>query len=268
MAPITLKPKEEAVLDAIVRQRLKNIGDIFELDLQELQKELIRSGFAMKYTITRDRLLEIIMRLSDCHIVDMDWIVDMKFINNYRSVNIPDYKPNESVPDYYWANKTEWAYRTFQLNGRIGIEKANENDGGKFFARMAVEDIDNIKNNFKRIYKVQLLLNKDRLCLLLKINNENPIPLPPFKDGKTPYMVIKYAYDHPNKQITRGELRRAGINLGEKYLKSQVFSDNDTIKALSPLFIDIKRHEITFFKKPKMLNLNELNSLKVKLKII
>lgn len=264
----TLSPEEEAILDAIIQQRLSNYGDIFELSFSDLQNYLNNTGVSTKYLITPEKQLEIIQKLSRSRIIDMDWIVNAEFIENYRSISCPNYQPKELKEKLYWYNQTEWAYKSVQLDGRISIEKACATNKGKNFIRMTIDDIKKIETHYKRIHRVKLTLNKDRLCLCIKINNQSLQSLQPLKDGKTPFKILKYAFDNRNRTITRKELsKEANIDIGNRYLRTQVFKDNSTVQALIPKFLDITTDTITFNTKPVKLNLSELNTLKAGLNI-
>ncbi|MDO4889233.1 MAG: hypothetical protein Q4A25_00870 [Candidatus Saccharibacteria bacterium] len=93
-----LTPEESAVLDAIIEQRINSFGYIFKYDFKEAQEYLNRNGAAKKYLITAMRQMEIAIKLMIDQVIDADCLVNMDFVNNYRSVIDPNYIPNKSLP--------------------------------------------------------------------------------------------------------------------------------------------------------------------------
>lgn len=74
--------------------------------------------------------------------------------------------------------------------------------------------------------------------------------------------VLRYAYRHHDKMITRNTLQKADTNVENKYIKSQAFEKNKTVRILAPLILKIDKDSIMFPTKPVRITSNQLNKLK------
>lgn len=266
MNPRRLTSEEEIILDAIIAQRGGAWGDIFEYDMKKTQEYFAKTGIFAKYKLSYYEQAKIIMKLSDDGIIDIDYIVSVEFTNNCRTTFEPNLPLIETDRPFFWAKQKDWAYETYQLKGLISIEYCYKQLHG-IPMRMTRNDIDYINSAYRVSHTIQLKLDENHLCLSLKIDQEPWRRLPPLHDDKPPFQILRYAYNHHDKIIDRDELIKNGINVKGKYLRTQVFSDNNTVQALSPLLLKLEKDSIMFITDPVKLTLNELNKLKTKLKI-
>ena len=193
----------------------------------------------------------------------------MGFVNKYRSIQNPNYESDNPTPKLLWANHTDWAYKSCQLDGRISIKDAYATDGGKYFIRMTTDEAKEIINAHVANHTVQLGLNTNRNCLCIKIDNEGDwINFPSLHEDKDPFKILAFAFKHPNRKITREMLHESKIaDVRNKYLKTQVFSDNSTVKALSQSsLLDLDKNFI-LVRKNVTITADELDELKASLNI-
>ena len=259
--------KEEAVLDAIIAVRLNNENDIFEYDCKEVQSYLNQIAVPKGLIITLDAQRDIVMDLSKKRILSIDQIVDNRYDNMFH-LNIDPYCVDvlHSRPDFSWANQTDWAYEKLQENGRISIGDAYAKYGDKIFIKMTSEDIENINYNCRASHEVQLAFDRKNPHLCIKIEDGNWKCISRLDAKQSPYLILKYAFLHPGKQITRSELSEKKIVTESRSLISQVFSDNNSVKALIPLMLEIDSDSIIFRRNVKT-TLREVNRLKAIFKI-
>ena len=267
--PRALEEDEEAIVDLFIDLAGEQIGDIIELNLEQLQKLLHKSGAWKKYKLTSPKQFEIIRRLSEEGIISMDCIVDRDFINNYRSVYTPECKPIEDAPKLFWLNNTDWARETFQLNGHLTIEQAYENHHGSFFIKMTLDDVEKIEYYYKATHELKLSVDDKKKCLCLQIDEEKPIKFNTLAEDKNPYKILKLLNDTEGNIVTRNreQLKKAGIkNIMKTSLSTQMFSDNGPVKAFAKhkLLILLEPDEITYIKSMKA-TLNQIHLLKADL---
>ena len=261
-----LEPKDEAMIDAIIFQRLNNYNSIFNYDYDKGQEYLNGTGRSVKYVIAREDQFDIIQKLSNAGIIDMDYIVNVEFLNNLRSVTNSDIPLIESKEKFFWANQKKWAYEFYQLDGEIELEKVYEKYKSGVFIRMTKDDIAYIKKNYRASHIMQLALDRKRSCLKIKFDQDDWVFLTTLDATKAPYRILDYAYRHAGHAVKMSELLEAGIITEKesgKYMKSQMFSDNGTVQALDLL----TTNEITFVKVRKITPA-KLETLKTDLKII
>lgn len=259
-----LSSAEIAVLDVIIDQRINSEGDIFKYDYRELQKCLKENNASRKHMITPDVQRKIVMDLSKFRIIDMDTIVNREFIDNYRSTQNPNYIPDESIPKFFWMNSTDWAYKHCQLDGRIGIEKVYNLDKGAVYIRMTKDEAAELNGTYIANHIVQLEIDMNRNRLRIKVDNKGGwLYSSSLHEDSNPFKIICYAFKNSNRRITREELfEKEGIDVRNKYLKSQVFSDNEAVKSLSQTqLLDLEK-EWLILKKAARLTAKELNNLK------
>ncbi len=257
-----LTPAEIAVLDAIIAQRIDSEGDVFGLNCSKIREHLNKTGASKKLFITPSVQRGIIFDLSQAHIIDMDCIVDSGFIHNYRASQNPKYAPDKSMPKYFWSNNTDWAREVCQLNGFISIERAYSLDNGAIYIKMTEKDMENLMYKYTASRIVQLKIDKDRNCLSIKIEDGNWLHSPALHEDRIPFKILSYAHEKPGQRISRQLLEREGINVGKKYLKTQVFGNNRTVEILSltPL-LDLDRDYIIFRRKA-MLTVGQVKKLR------
>lgn len=264
-----LKPEEQAVLDAIIFQRANSESDIFEYDYRVVRERLNKTDASRKYIITPNDQRRIITDLSYSHIIDMDSIIDAKFIKNFRSVQDPKYMQSETMPNFFWLNSTDWAYKYMQLEGAIDIEKAYSMYGSAVFINMTTEEAKRLSDDYIDDHVVQLGIDTNRNCLYIKIDKKRGcLYSPALHEDKPPFKILCYAYANHNKKISREELfTKQKIDVRDKYLKSQIFSDNGAVRALSqtPL-IDLDKDYILVRKIAKLTS-SELAELRKFFKI-
>ena len=270
MAVRVLTKEEEAIVDAIIDQRLKKFGNIFEYDFVKAQEFLSRNGVSAQYVISFYKQLEIIQRLATEKIINMDFIVDVEFINKVRSAMGPNTPPLKSDKRFYWLNNTDWAYETYQLNGLKSIEEACSDCGGKICINMTEGDIENINYAYKASHIIEAWIDKNNYCLCISFDHGEKHNFQSLDPDKAPLKILRYAcYMCPNKEVNRKELHKRGIiteAASKKSLKTQVFSDNGPVKALNPLLIEIDNDKI-IFRRSKNITLAELEGLKSKLRL-
>lgn len=265
-----LEPEEWAVLEAIFSQCCSISGSdyVFEYNFTKTQEYLIENGIIVKYELTKLKQFEIINKLANDRIIDVDYIVDAKWINKYRAVYTSSARPIESGQDLFWAKQTDWAYDTFQLGGLVSIRECYDKYGSAIFIRMSLHDIKSIEEKYRKNHEVQLKFDGINSCLSLRIDDKEWRRISQLHSGGVPYQVLHSAYcDHPNQTITRSELIAAGIKLGGRSLISQVFSDNSAVKALNHLLLEVDNDSILFITKPVMVTLADLIKLEANLKI-
>ncbi|MDO4889232.1 MAG: hypothetical protein Q4A25_00865 [Candidatus Saccharibacteria bacterium] len=132
------------------------------------------------------------------------------------------------------------------MNGLRSIEEVDAEDGGEMFVRMAEDDIQRIKDSRKN-QKVYLKLDTERLTLLIRTDGEeNWKIISKLKDDCLPFKVLKCAYKYCGKKITREMLKKSGVDVQNKYLRTQVFSDNEAVKTLAPELLEIDKDTIIF----------------------
>ena len=194
----------------------------------------------------------------------MDSIVDKDFINNYRFAQNLNCTSDELMPDYFWLNNTDWARERYQHDGSISIEEAYSLYGSGMFIRMTRSEANELTDNYIANHVVRLKIDLNRNCLCIKVDDEKDwLYSPALHENKDPFEILLYAFSNPNKRITREELfNEKGIDVKKKYLKSQVFSDNGAVKALSQTqLLDLEKKWLMVRKVAK-LTTNELNKLK------
>lgn len=216
-----LRPEEEAVLDAIIAQRIDCESDYFEYDYKKVREYLNKTGTSRKLIITPDIQRKIAIELSFAHIIDMDSIVDKVFINNLRSVQNPNYVPDESMPDYFWLNNTDWASEYYQHDGTISVEEAYSLYGSGIFIRMTRDEASELTNDYinNRVVKLKIDLSRNRLCIKAD-DEEDWLCSPALHEDRPPFKILCYAFNNPNRKISRDELyNKAGIDVRKKYLE-------------------------------------------------
>lgn len=262
-----LEPKEVAVLDAIIDLRLNGEDDIFEYDHKAVQESLNRTGDSKRLLITLDVQRKIVMDLSRKQIISTDWIADNRFDNMFH-VRINPYCTDmpKSRSDYSWANQTNWARKKLQEKEGLSIEEAYVKYKGKLFIKMTKEDIGMINYDYMPSHKVRLAFDAKNPHLCIKIDDEDWRCISRLDSRQSPYKILKYTIAHPGKRITRKILSDKKIVKESRSLKTQVFSDNEKVKALIPLLLEIDSDSI-LYKGCISITLCELNGLKVALKI-
>lgn len=269
---VTLKklgPEEIAVLDAIIAQRIDSEGNIFEYDYKKTQEYLNKTGASRKHIITPDVQRKIVGDLSEAHIINMDSIVSAEFINNYRLSQNPDYVIDEKMPKYFWFNRTDWAYKNFQFNGRLSIEEAYNLSGGSIYIKMTKDEAQELNNKYVADRKVYLKLNTDNHRLYISIDTDkNWIKLPTIHNKSIAYTILANAWRNAGRKVTLDQLIGAGL-IKEKYkdsYMSNLLQKNKTIRALHPKLLYQGNHHI-LFKKSTVYTYSELYDLITKLNI-
>lgn len=266
-----LEPREEAIIDAVICQRVNNYSNIFNYDYDRAQEYLNGAGKSVKYAITREDQFDIIQKLSDAGIIDMDYIVNVEFINNLRSTNNSNIQLVKSKERFFWAKQKNWAYEFCQLNGGIELEEVYSKYKSDTFINMTKEDIAYIDKKYRANHVVQMAVDGKRSCLKMKIDKGDWVFFRTLDPQKIPYKILSYAYKCAGRPVDKDELFEEGIITKEergKYLKTQIFSDNKTVQTLNSLsLMGLNKNEITFIK-VKRLTSAKLEALKTSLKII
>ncbi len=265
--------EEMAVLDAIIVLRLSSENDIFEYDCKEVQKNLNRSDDSKDLIITLDIQRKIVMDLSRKRVLSTDRIIDNRFKKNFQ-LRIDPYCIGVPCPrsDFFWENKTHWAYEELQEGGRISIEDAYAKYGDKLFIKMTKEDIDAINYNYRASHTVETKLakNKDlKPCFYVIIDGGKPICVSELRENKKPLKILVSAFRKKGTTVYRSDLIEEGILPAEdrdKSLRSDIFKDNKHILNADPFLLEIHSDRL-MVKKSQKVTLNELNQLKTRLKI-
>ena len=261
--------KEIAVLNAIIALRLNSENDILEYDRKAVQEQLNRTNDSKNLLITLDVQRKIVMDLSERGILITDQITDNRFDNMFH-LHIDPYCTNfsNSRPSYSWAHQTSWARKEFQEKEGLSAEEAYAKYGGKLFIRMTTRDIAAIDYNYMPSHKVRIAFDKrnpHHLCM--QIDNERWKCISRLDPNQPPYKILKYAVAHPGASITRKDLSDNNIVKESRSLRTQVFSDNEKVKTLIPLLLEIDSDSI-LYKGSAFVTLRELDELKTNLKII
>ena len=263
-----LKPKEVAVLNAIISRRIDGDSDIFRYDCKEIQEYLNKTGSSRKPIITLDAQRKIVKDLSERRILDTDQIIDNR-LNNVFHFKVDPYciDVTEPKPDFSWKNHTYWAREEFQTKEGLSIEEAFAKYGNTLFIKMTEKHIETIDYNYMPSHKIQLAFDRKNPYLCIKFDDENWKCISRLNPTKSPYKILKYALAHPNKRITRKDLSDNNIVKESRSLNSQVFSDNEVVKALEPLLLE-KDSDSILVRKSVAVTLCEMNELKAALKKI
>ena len=274
----SLTQKELAVLRSVVVQRRGSYGDVFEYDYTRGQQYLACNSTSRKYVIDIARHHEIMKKLSDNHVISLDYLrkIDPPDPRSIFNSNIPyvEFELNMQRASYmgtkpiiFWANSTEWACDYFQKSGQRSIEEVYTEIGSAHYVKMTNEDIKDIEERYEAKYEVVLRLCEDPPCLAIAIDREKIVRFRRMYDEQLPFQVLKHAYDNPNELIARNDLRRAGIKIGKKSIKSQIFGTNPTVLALDPMFLTLNSDSIMFKTEPVHISLAKLKELKNTLRI-
>lgn len=269
MINIELQPEERAVLNAIIAQRLDSEGDIFEYDYKKAREFLNGNGDSRRLFITPKDQRRIVIELASRDIIDADEIVNREFFDNLRSSINPKYVPDESAPAYFWWRNKPWARKSCQLGGLIPVKMAYELDKGALYIRMTKEEAKSLNNSYNADHVVQLAIDENRTRLGIRVDKHRDwLYSASLHEEKAPYQILCYAFKKPEMKITRDELfDKTRIDVRDRYLGSQVFSDNGTVKALSRTPLLELDKEWILLKKAAKLTTNQLDILKTVFKI-
>ena len=265
-----LNENEEPIIDAIISQRAEIIdGDVLVYSELKTQKELHKKGIWAKNKIDPFKQFTIINNLAEDGIIDANYLVNVSFINTYRSLFAPERPQIESEFEHVWMRQTDWTFSHVQCNGKYTTDDIYEKYGSSLFINMSIDDINAIEDKYKASHAVYARINPDRLSIDIRFDKEKKWHVAAtFKDDKAQFLIARYALSkRAGDYVDRAEIyKKLDIDVRKKSLVSQVYGDNPRMKKLIPILIELDSDEI-LIRKSKKITLSQMNELKKELKI-
>ncbi len=216
-----MTPEQRNIFSAIADQRSKVGNDIFQYNTKEAQAFLYEKNPYIRSDIGPKRQYEILDQLAKMGLIKLDYVTEKQNENGSYSL--------------VWKNNTDWAHDDVQCSEPI----ENLFGRGGRYINISFDEIATINTQVIRRHPAQLFFYD--LSFEVQIKGEN-YKLQPMQDDKPPYQIIAYIMNNKkwNQVIRRDELCSVGIDVRNKSLLTQVFSDNKTITDVLKPFIEIK----------------------------